>query len=180
MGRPRSGEGAGGGEVSRKPSPETECRYLRAELRRETNAHSTTKADRENYRIRATKAEQELAEWKRRFDALLLRTPEVKPCILGALRRQQTTIDRLEKEQERTEYERHMTALERDALLAQLAAAERDAGRYRWLRANANSLNAGKDQQIVWTWEVETYNTPDPSFDAAIDTAIASSQGDGA
>lgn len=30
----------------------------------------------EQYRVRATKAEQEVAEWKQRFDALLKRLPE--------------------------------------------------------------------------------------------------------
>lgn len=65
--------------MSRKPSPETEVRYLRAELRREQKLHGHTKMDRDGYRTRATKAEQECAEWKRRFDVLLARTPEIKP-----------------------------------------------------------------------------------------------------
>lgn len=38
--------------------------------------HSVVR-ERDSYRIRATKAEQELAEWKKRFDLLLARTPQV-------------------------------------------------------------------------------------------------------
>ena len=37
-----------------------------------TNARN----ERDHYRARATKAEQEVAEWRARFDALLARTPK--------------------------------------------------------------------------------------------------------
>jgi hypothetical protein len=62
--------------MSRMPSAETQ---LRAE-RRENNALRSqleaARIDCTAYRTRATKAEQEVAEWKRRFDALLKIVPE--------------------------------------------------------------------------------------------------------
>lgn len=61
----------------RKPSAETEVRSLRRELA-EVKALSAQRGIEANtFRSRATRAEQEVAEWKRRFDALLARTPEL-------------------------------------------------------------------------------------------------------
>lgn len=58
--------------------PETEIRNLKRDvksLRYELKlADENTRA----YRARATKAEQEVAEWKARFDALLMRTPKLE------------------------------------------------------------------------------------------------------
>jgi FtsZ-binding cell division protein ZapB len=64
---------------ARVPSFETRFKTLRRmnnELQRQLN---TARIASEAYRARATKAEQECAEWRKRFDALLLRTPEAKP-----------------------------------------------------------------------------------------------------
>lgn len=62
--------------MSRAPSEATQIRTLRAELKR---AHNETLAARNQcaeYRARATRAEQEAAEWKARFDILLRRDQE--------------------------------------------------------------------------------------------------------
>lgn len=61
----------------RKPSAETENRTLRSVVARSEAARMKLHTDYEAMRGRATRAEQEVAEWKRRFDALLARTPEV-------------------------------------------------------------------------------------------------------
>lgn len=58
-----------------RASPEYAARQMFTESDRML---TTMRADRDAYRIRATKAEQEVAEWKRRFDALLKITPEHK------------------------------------------------------------------------------------------------------
>lgn len=61
-----------------KRSTETELRYVRkeaAELERQLN---TLKIEAAFYKSRANQAETELAEWKKRFDLLLARTPESK------------------------------------------------------------------------------------------------------
>lgn len=55
--------------------PETEIRNLKRDIKRWYAERETLRTERESYRIRATKAEQEVAEWKRRFDALLAHTP---------------------------------------------------------------------------------------------------------
>lgn len=58
-----------------KRKPETiirELRSLLADARRQMQERYQTS---EHYRARATRAEQEVAEWKARFDALLVRTP---------------------------------------------------------------------------------------------------------
>ena len=60
----------------RQPSPQTELRNLRRDLKRTEEDLRAVKQAAEAYRSRATKAEQETAEWKRRFDLLLARTPE--------------------------------------------------------------------------------------------------------
>jgi len=65
--------------MSRVPSLETRFKNLQRShtaLGRELN---TAKLAAESYRIRATKAEQECAEWRRRFDALLARDERQKP-----------------------------------------------------------------------------------------------------
>lgn len=60
----------------RKPSPATELRNLRSSVRILNEEAVRWRLERDGYRARATKAEQEVAEWKRRFDALLERTPK--------------------------------------------------------------------------------------------------------
>lgn len=57
-------------------TPQTELRNLRREHKRVREALTEALRIGESYRGRATKAEQETAEWKRRFDALLERTPK--------------------------------------------------------------------------------------------------------
>jgi FtsZ-binding cell division protein ZapB len=57
----------------RKPSVETQLRGAKSQiaiLQKEVRALT---AQRDQYRVRATKAEQETAEWKARFDILLKR-----------------------------------------------------------------------------------------------------------
>lgn len=65
-----------------KRKPETIIRELRREIRRLESRACKTEADRlrlhreiEPWHARARTAEQEVAEWKRRFDLLLSRTP---------------------------------------------------------------------------------------------------------
>jgi hypothetical protein len=62
--------------VSRAANPETTIRNLKRDLKRSREVANEMAATANTYRARATKAEQEVAEWKKRFDALLLRTPE--------------------------------------------------------------------------------------------------------
>lgn len=62
--------------MSRAPSVETQLRNVKSELAREEKRARQFASERDQYRIRATKAEQEVAEWKRRFDLLLERTPK--------------------------------------------------------------------------------------------------------
>ena len=65
--------------MSRPPSDATLLRAAKRDLN-ETRAYlRDARRQCEAYRIRATQAEQECAEWKARFDLLLQRTPEVKP-----------------------------------------------------------------------------------------------------
>ena len=52
-------------------------RSLKFSLKSERAAAARYLVEMTTYRQRATKAEQEAAEWKRRFDQLLMRTPEV-------------------------------------------------------------------------------------------------------
>ena len=63
--------------MSRLPSEKTQLASARREIRFLTQQRETVKAEREHYRVRATKAEQELAEWKARFDKLL----EFRKCL---------------------------------------------------------------------------------------------------
>jgi hypothetical protein len=61
----------------RKPSVETQLRLTRSELKRSMVDRLNLTNEVAGYRRRATKAEQECAEWKARFDLLLARTPEI-------------------------------------------------------------------------------------------------------
>jgi len=61
--------------MSRAPSEATKIRNLTRMLRNREVELQAVKQQREAYRLRATKAEQEAAEWKRRFDILLSREP---------------------------------------------------------------------------------------------------------
>ena len=65
--------------MSKPPSTETLLRSERAKVRALTNSLEGAKQLAAHYRARATTAEQELAEWKRRFDALLKIVQEPKP-----------------------------------------------------------------------------------------------------
>ncbi len=62
--------------MSRLPSIETQLRTAKAELKEQRAALKTQAEAAAIWRGRATKAEQEVAEWKTRFDLLLKRTPE--------------------------------------------------------------------------------------------------------
>lgn len=53
-----------------------DLRYAERNLRIERERANTALRGQLIYRERATKAEQEVADWKRRFDALLARTPD--------------------------------------------------------------------------------------------------------
>lgn len=57
--------------MSRKPSAETELRNVKRELKRAREACADMRAELDGFRARATRAEQEAAEWRRRFDLLL-------------------------------------------------------------------------------------------------------------
>ncbi len=68
-----------------KRKPEAVIRELRSRLTREHGDHNQTLAQAIAYRSRATKAEQEsaalrseIANWERRFDALLAAVPELR------------------------------------------------------------------------------------------------------
>ena len=61
----------------RKPSVETQLGLTRSELKRSMVDRLNLTNEVAGYRRRATKAEQECAEWKARFDLLLARTPEI-------------------------------------------------------------------------------------------------------
>lgn len=60
----------------KKPSAETELRNLKRDYRDCQGIARKWESLAQEYRTRATKAEQEVAEWKRRFDVLLERTPK--------------------------------------------------------------------------------------------------------
>ena len=57
--------------MGRQPSEKTQLATARRNIRFFESQMRIVKAEREQYRIRATKAEQELADWKARFDNLL-------------------------------------------------------------------------------------------------------------
>ncbi len=62
----------------RKPSAETELRTVRRELKLCKAERTKDVTLMQQYRARATKAEQELATWKQRFDRLLWSTGKVE------------------------------------------------------------------------------------------------------
>lgn len=57
--------------MSKAPSVETQLRTERRENSELRKQLSAARFEVTNYRTRATKAEQEAAEWKRRFDVLI-------------------------------------------------------------------------------------------------------------
>lgn len=61
--------------MAKMPSEKTQLRTAKAELAREKDNSRDLRVQRDNYRIRATKAEQECTEWKARFDTLLRNMP---------------------------------------------------------------------------------------------------------
>ena len=63
----------------RERKPETIIAELRRDLKKALKERLAYHDGEYIQRHRATKAEQECAEWKRRFDALLERTPKVQP-----------------------------------------------------------------------------------------------------
>ncbi len=62
--------------MSRQPSDATLLRQAKSELRDMTRQRDALRAETFELRTRTNRAEQELAEWKQRFDLLLKRTPE--------------------------------------------------------------------------------------------------------
>lgn len=65
--------------MSKKPSDATLLRHARRDINNLKAMQAALITERDRYRERATKAEQESAEWKRRFDILLVRTPQLEP-----------------------------------------------------------------------------------------------------
>lgn len=63
--------------MSRPISPATELRNLRRDMKILRNQLSDALQRCSEYRGRLTKAETETADWRRRFDLLLARTPGV-------------------------------------------------------------------------------------------------------
>jgi outer membrane murein-binding lipoprotein Lpp len=59
--------------MSKAPSEATQIRTLKARLAEAEKDRSALARERDAYRVRATKAEQECAEWRERFDILLRR-----------------------------------------------------------------------------------------------------------
>ena len=62
--------------MSKAPSDATLLRQARYELKRVLAALKEEESKSRTFRARATQAEQELVEWKQRFDALLKILPE--------------------------------------------------------------------------------------------------------
>ena len=62
--------------MSKKPSPETQLRTATREIHHLISRVAACSTERAAYRVRATQAEQEATEWKRRFDQLLARMPK--------------------------------------------------------------------------------------------------------
>lgn len=58
-----------------KPSDATKARSLRRELTLTQKALAEAREAATNYRVRASKAETDAAEWRRRFDVLLETRP---------------------------------------------------------------------------------------------------------
>ena len=59
--------------MAKAPSDATRLRTTQRELRDNYTLLTNARNERDHYRARATKAEQEVAEWRARFDALLYR-----------------------------------------------------------------------------------------------------------
>lgn len=57
--------------MGREPSEKTQLANARRENKRLDTELRASRSMTEHFRLRATKAEQETAEWKRRFDELL-------------------------------------------------------------------------------------------------------------
>lgn len=55
----------------RKPSEATQLRAARREVKSLQDTLAALRGSENSYRVRATRAETEVAEWKRRFDDLL-------------------------------------------------------------------------------------------------------------
>lgn len=69
--------------MSKLPSEATQIRTLRRELREIDSARLHALQEAKEYRVRATKAEQECAEWKARFDLLLRQSQPVQAISPG-------------------------------------------------------------------------------------------------
>lgn len=69
--------------MGRVASAETQLRRMKRELQEAKVARHQMMGQRDAYRARATKAEQETAEWKNRFDALLLRAQFIAPPTIN-------------------------------------------------------------------------------------------------
>lgn len=63
--------------MGRIASPETQLRKAERENRALHGKLFDMQAQRDTFRSRVTRAEQEVAEWKSRFDRLLERTPKI-------------------------------------------------------------------------------------------------------
>jgi hypothetical protein len=70
--------------MSKPPSDATLLRNARSELARVKRECDDMQTNMEKYRARAIKAEQECAEWKVRFDALLQRDVFTQPRATSA------------------------------------------------------------------------------------------------
>ena len=62
--------------MSKPPSDVTQLRALKTAMKHTKDQLDSTLRERDVYRARATKAEQEVAEWKQRFDLLLKKEPK--------------------------------------------------------------------------------------------------------
>lgn len=60
--------------MSRQPSDATLLKRANSDVRMWKKRWMETQTELNNYRARATKAEQEAADWRRRFDILLTRS----------------------------------------------------------------------------------------------------------
>jgi hypothetical protein len=64
--------------MAKAQSEATQLRKARADLKRATMRLNTVTMQCEAYRVRATKAEQDCADWKSRFDLLLTKAGKVE------------------------------------------------------------------------------------------------------
>ena len=69
--------------MSRKPSDKTLLAHARREIKELNASLKGAWHNENNYRVRATKAEQEAAEWKARFDRLLDFRRSVESATVG-------------------------------------------------------------------------------------------------